>query len=112
MDGIIFVVQADSTPKKAVTQALTFIKGYNILGTVFNDVPRYLAKNLYPYYYRSGYAGTVKQLGHADSGSTVKALSSGNNGKALDDADGRDAVNNSDHADADCGNNGRNPKNA
>jgi len=115
MDGIIFVVQADSTPKKAVTQALTFIKGYNILGTVFNDVPRYLAKNLYPYYYRSGYAGTVKQLGYADSGSTVEALGDtgdGNNGKALDDADGRDAINNSDHADADCGNNGRNPENA
>lgn len=125
MDGIIFVVQAASTPKKAVTQALSSIKGYNILGTVFNAVPKYLAKNLYPYYYGSGSVGTVKQLEHAAGTHAVKALDDthvGNNGKTLDDADGGDAVKTSDHADsgdvvktsdhADGGNNGGNPENA
>ena len=118
MDGILFVVQAASTPKKAVIQALSSIKGYNIIGTVFNAVPKYLAKNLYPYYYHSGYAGyagTAKQLDHTAGAHSVKALDhahGGNNGKALDDADSGDAVKNSDHADADGGNNGRNPENA
>jgi exopolysaccharide/PEP-CTERM locus tyrosine autokinase len=113
MDGIIFVVQAASTPKKAVTQALSSIKGYNILGTVFNAVPKYLAKNLYPYYYHSGSAGTVKQLDYADGAHAVKALEGTdgeNKGKALDDADGGKTVTTSDHADG--GNNGGNPENA
>jgi protein-tyrosine kinase len=113
MDGIIFVVQAASTPKKAVTQALSSIKGYNILGTVFNAVPKYLAKNLYPYYYRSAYAGSVKQLEYADGAHAAKALNDahgGNNGEALGDAHGRNTVKNSDHADG--GNNGGKPESA
>ncbi len=114
MDGIIFVVHAATTPKKVVTQALSSVKGFNILGTVFNAVPKYLAKNLYPYYYRSEYAGTVKQLDHAGA-HAVKALvdhdRGRDNGKAFSkDAEGRDAVKTSDHADG--GNNGGNPENA
>jgi protein-tyrosine kinase len=50
MDGIVFVVQAARTSQKSVEQAISLMKGYNILGIVFNDVPQYLAKNLYPYY--------------------------------------------------------------
>jgi protein-tyrosine kinase len=113
MDGIIFVVQAASTPKKAVTQALSTIKGHNILGTVFNAVPKYLAKNLYPYYYRSESAGTQKQLDYADDAQTAKTLDiahGGNNGKTQDDAHGGKTVKTSDHADG--GNNGGNPERA
>lgn len=115
MDGILLVVQAARTPKKAILQALSLIKGYNILGTVFNDVPRYLAKNLYPYYYNSKYVQTVKKLGCADGANRVKALdvsNNENNRKALEDADGRDVVKKLDHNDAYGGNNGRNPENA
>ncbi len=59
-DGIIFVVQADRTSMKAATQAASLLKGHNVLGTVFNDVPKHLAKNLYPYYYNSKYTETEK----------------------------------------------------
>ena len=113
MDGILFVVQAATTPKKAVKQALSSIRGYNILGTVFNAVPKYLAKNLYPYYYHSGYAGTVKQLDHTDRAHAMKAIDDvqgGNGEKAQDDADGGETVKTSDHADG--GNNGGNRENA
>jgi len=57
-DGIIFVVQADHTTVKAATQAVSLLKGHNVLGTVFNDVPKHLAKNLYPYYSNSAYYGS------------------------------------------------------
>jgi receptor protein-tyrosine kinase/non-specific protein-tyrosine kinase len=105
MDGILFVVHAASTPKKAVTQALSFIKGYKVLGTVFNDVPKYLAKNLYPYYYRSEYAETIKALAHGEGGNAVKTLEYTR--KTSDDADGGSTVKTSD--DADGGNNGGDP---
>jgi len=61
-DGIIFVVQADRTTMKAATQAAALLKGHNVLGTVFNDVPKHLAKNLYPYYYNSKYSENVKTV--------------------------------------------------
>lgn len=51
VDGLLFVVQAARTSPTVATQALSLVKGYNVLGTVFNDVPKYLAQNLYPYYY-------------------------------------------------------------
>lgn len=59
MDGVLFVVQADHTVPKAATQALSLLKGCPILGVVFNNVPQYLAKSLYPHYYRSGNYGSV-----------------------------------------------------
>jgi receptor protein-tyrosine kinase/non-specific protein-tyrosine kinase len=66
-DGIIFVVQADRTSVTTATQAASLLKGHNVLGTVFNDVPKYLAKNLYPYYYHSTYAATVKPADAAEN---------------------------------------------
>jgi protein-tyrosine kinase len=101
MDAIIFVVQAARTPKKAAAQALSLVRGYNVLGTVFNDVPTYLAKNLYPYYYRTESAGTLKALeDHSRSGGTKQISDNtgdGNSVKTLNEADG--------------GNNGGNPEN-
>lgn len=55
MDGIIFVIQAARTSEKSVEQALSLMKDRNILGIVFNNVPDYLTKNLYSYYYHHGY---------------------------------------------------------
>ena len=55
MDGVVFVVKAARTSQKAAEQAISLMKGCNILGIVFNDVPQYLANNLYPYYYPYGY---------------------------------------------------------
>jgi exopolysaccharide/PEP-CTERM locus tyrosine autokinase len=102
MDGIIFVVQAARTPKKVVIQALSLIKGYNILGTVFNDVPKYLAKNLYPYYYRSESAGTLKTLeDHSKPAETIQISDNAGDGNTIKTSDG-----------ADGGNNGRDPENA
>lgn len=49
MDGIVFVIQAYHTTPKTVSHAVSLIKGSNILGIVFNNVPEYLAKNLYSY---------------------------------------------------------------
>jgi protein-tyrosine kinase len=54
MDGLIFVVQADRTSPKAVTEALTLLKGYKILGSVFNNVPAYLGHGRHSYYHRYG----------------------------------------------------------
>jgi len=113
MDGIIFVVHAARTPKKAVTQAISSIKGYNVLGTVFNDVPKYLAKNLYPYYYHSESKRNVRLLGHTNGEHAAKALdyaNEGNDVKALDDTDGEDTSKASDHEDG--GNNGASPENS
>jgi protein-tyrosine kinase len=68
MDGIVYVVHAASTSRKNVTQALALIRGYNILGTVFNDVPRYLTQDIYTAY--SGYrvAGSPDEAIKAESG--------------------------------------------
>ena len=54
MDGILFVIQEGRTPQKRVAHALSLLKGYNILGVVFNDHPQYVSKDLHPYYYRYG----------------------------------------------------------
>jgi Mrp family chromosome partitioning ATPase len=57
VDGVVLVIQAARTTHKAAMSALSQIKDRNILGVVFNNVPRYLAKNLYPYYYLYGHEG-------------------------------------------------------
>ncbi len=102
MDGILFVVQAARTPKKAATQALSLIKGYNVLGTVFNDVPMYLAKNLYPYYYRSESSGTLKALeDHSKPAETMQISDDAGDGSAVKTVNGTNG-----------GNNGRDPQNA
>ena len=70
MDGVVFVVKAARTSQKAAEQAISLMKGCNILGIVFNDVPQYLANNLYPYYYPYGYTrdGYSKKSDSGDKG--------------------------------------------
>ena len=57
MDGIVLVIQAARTTPKSASHAVSLIKGSNILGIVFNNVPRDIAKNLYPSYYLYGSEG-------------------------------------------------------
>jgi protein-tyrosine kinase len=54
MDGILFVIQEGRTTQKRIAHALALMKGYNILGVVFNNHPQYISKDLHPYYYRYG----------------------------------------------------------
>jgi protein-tyrosine kinase len=70
VDGVLLVIQAARSTPKAVSQAISQIKSSNILGVVFNDIPRYLAKNLYPYYYH--YKSATRPEDHADSGGDDK----------------------------------------
>jgi protein-tyrosine kinase len=75
MDGIVFVVQADRTSPKVVTSALDLLKGYKILGSVFNNVPSYLGLRQYPYYYRYGgkyQTGNSRKTDGGDNGSGAK----------------------------------------
>jgi protein-tyrosine kinase len=51
MDGIVFVIQEGRTTQQSAMQAIQLMKGWNILGTVFNNVPEYLVKSHYKYYY-------------------------------------------------------------
>ncbi|MFZ3137799.1 MAG: polysaccharide biosynthesis tyrosine autokinase [Thermodesulfovibrionales bacterium] len=51
MDGIIFVIQEGRTAQKSALQSFSLIKGWNILGVVFNNVPPYLIKSHDYYYY-------------------------------------------------------------
>ena len=50
MDGILLVIQEGKTSEKAARQALALMKGWNVLGVVFNDVSPYLAR-IVPYHY-------------------------------------------------------------
>jgi len=52
MDGIVFVIQEGRTSQQSAMQSLSLMKGWNILGVVFNNVPQYLVKNRYQYYYQ------------------------------------------------------------
>lgn len=54
MEGIIFVIQEGRTSQKTAMQSISLMKGWNILGVVFNNVSKYLVKNLHPYYYLYG----------------------------------------------------------
>lgn len=70
MDGIVFVIQAARTSHKAAEQALSLLKGCNILGVVFNNVPQFLTKSLYPYYYSYyGRQGHLKKSESSNGGS-------------------------------------------
>lgn len=51
VDGILMVVQADSTAEKTVSQAVSLMRGYNVLGIVLNNMPQRLATANYPYYH-------------------------------------------------------------
>jgi protein-tyrosine kinase len=52
MDGVVFVVQEGKTSQQAALQSMSLMKGWNVLGVVFNNVPEYLVKGHYQYYYR------------------------------------------------------------
>jgi len=52
MDGIIFVIQEGRTAQKSALQSFSLMKGWNILGVVFNNVPHYLIKSHDYYYYQ------------------------------------------------------------
>jgi Mrp family chromosome partitioning ATPase len=52
MDGVVFVVQEGRTSQQAALQSMSLMKGWNVLGVVFNNVPEYLVKGHYQYYYR------------------------------------------------------------
>ncbi len=61
MDGIVLLIQAAYTSSKAAAQAISLLKDFTLLGTVFNNVPHYLERNFYSYYYQDGKQGTVKK---------------------------------------------------
>ena len=66
MDGILLVIRAAHTSRKAAMRVLGLMKDCTVLGTVLNNVPPYLSKNLYPYYYRYGklgYGGKTEDSG-------------------------------------------------
>jgi protein-tyrosine kinase len=44
MDGVVFVIQEGRTSQQAALQSMSLMKGWNILGAVFNNVPEYLIK--------------------------------------------------------------------
>jgi len=74
-DGIVFVVQADHTAQKTASEALSLLKGYNVLGSVFNNVPAYLGRSGYPYHYRYGgryQIGKSRKTDNGDNGSGPK----------------------------------------
>ena len=52
MDGVVFVVQEGRTSQQSALQSMSLMKGWNVLGVVFNNVPEYLVKGHYQYYYR------------------------------------------------------------
>jgi protein-tyrosine kinase len=60
MDGIILVIQADRTPQKSVSHATSLLKGSNILGIVFNNVPNYYLNYYGNGKYYSKYMNDVK----------------------------------------------------
>jgi protein-tyrosine kinase len=51
VDGVLLVVQAARTHMKVVGKAMDLLKNSPIIGVVYNNVPDYLGRNLYPYNY-------------------------------------------------------------
>ncbi len=70
MDGILFVIQEGNTSEKAAKQALALMKGWNVLGAVFNDVSPYLAR-IVPY----RYYGYLSKAPSGDAGGNGKGSS-------------------------------------
>jgi len=73
MDGILFVIQEGRTSQKTAMQALSLMEGWNILGIVFNNVPQYLSKGTYPYYYRYDQQGR-QQKSDGNGGDDARRL--------------------------------------
>jgi len=63
MDGVIFVIQEGRTAQKSALQSFALMKGWNILGVVFNNVPHYLIKNHDYYYYQKNSSNNGKTHG-------------------------------------------------
>ena len=61
MDNVLFVIQEGRTSQKAVLQAFSLTKGWNILGAVFNNVHENLMKNKYLHYYSYGNQSGVRK---------------------------------------------------
>ncbi len=50
-DGVLLVIEAGRTTPEKALNAISHIKGSNVLGVVLNNMPKYLSKHLYPDYY-------------------------------------------------------------
>jgi exopolysaccharide/PEP-CTERM locus tyrosine autokinase len=59
VDSILLVIHAAKTPVKVVEKAVSLIKNTPIIGVVYNNVPDYMGKNLYPYIYHSYHQDAV-----------------------------------------------------
>jgi protein-tyrosine kinase len=58
VDGILLVIQAERTSQKTAKEALALLHSTPVLGVVYNNVPDYMCKNIYPYdYYRYNQCG-------------------------------------------------------
>jgi protein-tyrosine kinase len=68
VDGVIIVAQAGQTSEKLLGQAVSLMKGYNILGVVLNNMPQSLAKAASRYYGHYGYYTSHETGGPAGSG--------------------------------------------
>lgn len=62
MDGIVFVIQEGRTAQKSALQSFSLMKGWNVLGVVFNNVPHYLIKSHNYYYYQKKSNNNGKNL--------------------------------------------------
>jgi len=60
VDAMLFVVQGLRTTPRIAAQALSYVKNYNVIGTVFNNVSQGITQNFSPYYGRYGTGGTEK----------------------------------------------------
>lgn len=71
MDGVIFVIREGMVSQKAVRQAFGLMRGWNVLGAVFNGAHKYYDKNRYSNYYVYGrQLQQDKSVG--DTGGTAK----------------------------------------
>ena len=65
MDSVIFVIQEGRTSQKSALQSFSLMKGWNVLGVVFNNVSHYLIKSHDHYYYSKKSNNNGKN--HADT---------------------------------------------
>lgn len=70
VDGVLMVVQADETSERALGQAVSLMRGCNVMGAVLNNMPPRLAKAAHPYYggysYYQGHETGGQDKRHAD----------------------------------------------
>ncbi len=70
VDGVLLVVKADETSERALGQAVSLMRGCNVLGAVLNNMPPRLARAAHPYYggysYYQGHETGGQEKRHAD----------------------------------------------